>query len=526
MAKLRLGTLAVVLVAAFTTEGVLARQVAPSAIRGRILDSLTGQPVPRVRYIVTGANLLDPFTGTSDAQGDLTIADVPAGRYQLTLEKAGYFPLPPAEISVTNASPLNLPNLALTARREISGIVRWQNGEVAARAPVSVMVVRGGKPANPNPSIPAVQTSEQGEFVVPNLRPGRYILLVSPPRFVGGVDNLGRFITGGTPRLGMPVFYPGVTRPDANASLDLRGTLNIRNVAIVFEEKPGTVVEGTVIPSTAAPAGTPVFITLNNPGLFSASTPARSGDAFRIGPVPSGFYVLDAQSQVDGQASRTLLTLTVGGSTLSGIAVSIPPPVGMSGRVEIDDPAVRVNPSLAIQTERIPGILGTTAGPNGDFRIPLAVAGETYGMTLTLPRNSNVYVAAVRQGGQERPLSPFQVIAGNDPVQVVLKTDGGTIDGVVKDEGRIVAQAFVVLAPKDRRLEQHYRTIHAGVDGAYRLPGIAPGDYDLFDFDRNEDDDYLDELFLRNYADKAVEAKVAPRSTRTVELAVQNIPRR
>jgi hypothetical protein len=155
------------------------------------------------------------------------------------------------------------------------------------------------------------------------------------------------------------------------------------------------------------------------------------------------------------------------------------------------------------------------------------VAGEIYNMTVdsrSLPPNA--YIAAVSQGSQELSSSPFQVTGGGEPVRLVLKTDGGTIEGSVKEGGRAVGQAFVVLAPKDRRVQQNFRTATADLQGMFKLSAIQPGDYDLYAFDRNEDDDYLDELFLQGYADRAAATKIAPRSNQMAALTVLRIPRR
>lgn len=138
----------------------------------------------------------------------------------------------------------------------------------------------------------------------------------------------------------------------------------------------------------------------------------------------------------------------------------------------------------------------------------------------------NAYIAAVTQGSQPLPTSPFQIASGGDAVRVVLKTDGGIVEGRVRESGRAAGQAFVVLAPKDRKSQQNFRTAIADRDGMFRVSAVAPGEYDLFAFDRNEDDDYLDELFLQSFADRALDGKVAPRSTSTVELALVRLPRR
>src|SRR5688572_30397412 len=127
-------------------------------IRAHIIDGLTGQAVPRVRFTLTGSGLVDGLAGTTDAQGDLSLSAVPPGGYRLTLEKAGYFP-EPYDLNVTASSPATLPDIVMTAKREISGVVRWQDGELAARAQVRVFGVRGGKPV-PRSDIPTVFTND------------------------------------------------------------------------------------------------------------------------------------------------------------------------------------------------------------------------------------------------------------------------------------------------------------------------------------------------------------------------------
>ena len=521
----RLMICAILLIACFRTDASPYQQPAQGRnIRVHIIDGMTGQAIPRVRYMLTGGGLVDGLTGGGDDLGDVELSGIRPGTYRVTLEKAGYFP-EPIDLTVTASSPASLPEIVMTTKREVSGAVRWQDGEPAARAQIRVYGVRGGKPV-PRTDIPVVQASDRGEFVVGNLRPGRYILLVAPATFTGGIDAAGQFAAGGVPRTGLPVFHPGVNVPDARASIDLRGALAMPNINIILEEKPGVLVEGTVVPSPTAPMGSDVVITLANQTMYSVSTRARAGENFRMGPVPAGVYLLDATT-LGPQQGRILVPLTLGGTVFRGIAVSVPPPVILAGRVEIDDPAVRPTANFTVQSEKIAGIIPASASESGEFRIPRTIPGESYGMTVdqrSLPPNA--YIAAVTQGSQPLPTSPFQIASGGDAIRVVLKTDGGTVEGRVRESGRAVGQAFVVLAPKDRKIQQNFRTVTADREGVFRIPAVAPGEYDIFAFDRNEDDDYLDELFLQSFADRAQVGKVAARSTSTVELALVRLPRR
>ena len=500
---------------------LLQQPASPVEVRVQLVDGLDGQPIPRARYAVTGAGLVDALTGNADTKGSASLSGLAPGRYLLTVDKAGYFQ-ERLNFNATNSS-VDLPNIVMTAKREISGVVRWQDGELAAGASIRVVSVRGGKPG---PIIASgTNANERGEFIVQGLRPGRYILLVTPPPQRGGIDATGKFVIGGVPRIGLPMYYPGVSVADVNASIDVRGTLTISNIAIVLQENPSAYIEGTVQPSASAPAGSEVVITLNYSGMTLSSTRVRSGDAFRIGPVASGLYFLDAQSLGD-QRSRAVLGLTLGGDTLRGVTISIPPPAFLSGRLEIDDPAQTSSVPLRLQSDMIATIPTVLANvPGNGFRIPQVVAGESYKMIVDLSRLPNLYIAEVSQGTQVKTSSPFVVQANDDPVRILLKTDGGTLGGTVNNGGRVVPKAFVVLAPKDRSLEQQFRVTTAGDDGAYKLSGIAPGTYDLFAFDRNEDDDYLDESFLNKFAEQAVDVKVAVHSTGTFELSLHTIPR-
>jgi hypothetical protein len=51
------------------------------------------------------------------------------------------------------------------------------------------------------------------------------------------------------------------------------------------------------------------------------------------------------------------------------------------------------------------------------------------------------------------------------------------------------------------------------------LPDVPPGDYDLFAFDR-ANDDYLEDSFLRTFERNAIPIQVLSRANQSVELQV------
>jgi hypothetical protein len=111
-------------------------------------------------------------------------------------------------------------------------------------------------------------------------------------------------------------------------------------------------------------------------------------------------------------------------------------------------------------------------------------------------------------------------VAGGDPIHVLLKRDGGRVGGKVRDGSNTPWRAFVVVAPRDRRIEFSFRTAFTMSDGTFQISNIPPGEYDIFAFDRNDEDIYYSGEFLQRYAVGGTRINIAPNSIQLVELSV------
>jgi hypothetical protein len=105
-------------------------------------------------------------------------------------------------------------------------------------------------------------------------------------------------------------------------------------------------------------------------------------------------------------------------------------------------------------------------------------------------------------------------------VNILLRKDGASIDGTVREENGNLARAFVVLAPKSRVAAHLFRTTTPDSSGAFHFAAIAPGEYDLIAFDRNDDDSYLDYEVLGRYGAKLTHLTLLVKESRSVELKV------
>jgi hypothetical protein len=169
------------------------------------------------------------------------------------------------------------------------------------------------------------------------------------------------------------------------------------------------------------------------------------------------------------------------------------------------------------------GIAATRTDKEGKFRVG-TFAGLNCLLTITPPQDS--WVAHVYQEGKELDGSPFPVTGGSSGIEIVLKRDAGSIAGTVTGQDNGPVKAFVVAAPKNRRQEHLFRTAMSGADGTFNLTNVAPGEYDVFALDRNEEDAYLDADYLDQFANHALTAKVGANTAVSVGLSLIKIPLR
>jgi hypothetical protein len=94
----------------------------------------------------------------------------------------------------------------------------------------------------------------------------------------------------------------------------------------------------------------------------------------------------------------------------------------------------------------------------------------------------NLFIADVRQG--DTSILTAGINIGNAtpaPFEVLLSSDGGTVEGVVTHADKSpVGGATVLLVPTDKQLLSLYKTATAGADGKYSFRGVRPGNYKVF----------------------------------------------
>jgi len=493
-------------------------------LRGRVVADLGGQGVYRVNLTLKESDADEPMELTTDASGEFVFDKLLPGRYELSGEKAGYFSFTEADLSMGLAETLDLGSIVMITKRRITGEVRNQVGDPLPNIFVQPIPVRAGKLAFQAMGR-ATMTTEFGQFVLEELRPARYVLVVAPSSRSGESQSVV-----------LPQFYPGGDNPMVASALDMTNTPSFSVNAITMDERRGVSVEGMVNPSEFAPQQAEVLVGLLIPGVRTPTAiglrRTKVGVPFRIYPVPPGQYVVHASvvDRASGVFRRAIHTLTVGDVPVTDLELEVPQPAPIKGKIEIErkeigEEGTFLEPVAGAQITTYSEKLGghglgvATSDGSGQFSLTDTIPGETY--SLNLPSSafpSGTYLASVAQGELDLTGGPLDVVAGGDEVRLLLKDDGATVGGVVLD-GSEVKEAFVVLAPKDREAVSWYRTARSDPDdGSFQFEAVAPSRYDLFAFDHNEEYNFLDPAYLNRFRTRAVSVEVLPNSVATYSL--------
>jgi hypothetical protein len=380
-----------------------APRIGTAAIKGTVVDGVTGNPIGRARVrLVSGPAGPKPPILT-DALGAFEFTALPAGSYTLTVEKSTYLPGRYPELNRSmraRMQPLVLrdgqvvEDLSVSMFRgsAIAGRVLDAYGDPVDQAQVQVLrVPRGGRPTNVGQS----QTNDLGEFRVPRLAPGRYIVQVRPRMNQYFQDP--SVVEPPLPQP-LPTYYPNAPSMAQAQVLTLNRGETISGVDMMLADGTPTVVTGVVVRAdgevvnagsvNARVSGAEAAGGYDNSG----GTGVRQGGSFRLTLAP-GEYTLEAQVMTRqgpgpvgpddqlvgttrisvGGASTETVTIVVGrGATATGRVVfegsTPPPPSPGQARVPLfnpEGPGCRSGQATiaADWSFKIEGLSGTCGAP-------------------------------------------------------------------------------------------------------------------------------------------------------------------
>jgi protocatechuate 3,4-dioxygenase beta subunit len=517
-------------------------------ISGTVRDARTGEPLRKASVVAEPVGAKNPVvasTVTND-KGQFSLQRLEPGQYRVTANRNGYLDAPyGAKPGADHGPPVTLETghdlEGLQIRMQpwgvIAGVVRDSDGEPVSGAHMTLF--RHGRTGN-RPDISGVNDTETdylGQYSFHDLAPGRYSVRLErepPGHRLNVVDHSP---PSDTPvRRPATTFYPRALDPAAATIIEVAAGARVTGIDMIPVETPLYKIRLHVdVPAGLLPRVELHYTTRGYGGTQARAIPAGPQD-FTFVNVPPGSYTVVATAAEPEKRDPFVISLIGSPEWKARVPVQV--------SADIDDLRVTVTPGAEVRGHITveAGAEGKTAsvagrfimfesgdldspdagiGEGDTFRLRLATGHYAVNASSTI-RARELYVKSIRSGDNDIFQQGFTVSGPAEfPVEIVLGSDGASVEGLVLDQdGKPAAGATVVLvpAPELRERADAYRVTEADQTGRFQIKGIAPGESKLFAWPDVEENAWLNPAFLKPVEAQGEPVKFDPNDRRKVTI--------
>jgi len=467
--------------------------------------------------------------------------------------------------------------MSLVPGGTINGRITDASGKALANVPVGVVrkMYRSGVPSLD--LIDGKETDDRGAYRVFRLPPGDYLVvaLQGHPATTGTPAPLPA-----TP-MTVTTFYPSAVDVGTAVPVSVKGGDDLAGFDITVRSELTRSVSGRV--TSMLPRGSEVGA-INGavrqplaviallprdgtmiPDLVSGNITAAADGAFVVRgllpgsydliarlPAPLGWGPQNGPERATNPWAFGRVPVEIGGADVDNVSVVVHQGVDVTGRVTVDGQGVPAAVRVTLQPDDNAALYNSYFGTisnwapflaaDGSFTFPLMPeAHYRFHVVLTtgptrapvanaqgqmpptpVPLPPNGYVADVQLGG--RSVYDEGLTVGTDPiagVEVIVKSDGGTIEGTVSGaDKKPLTGRSVVLVPELARRKNFalFRATASDEQGGFRLTRVPPGNYKLFAWDSVVPGAYESAEFLQRYESRGVDVKVSAAGSLRMDL--------
>jgi protocatechuate 3,4-dioxygenase beta subunit len=439
---------------------------AADAIEGRVVNVLTGLPIKRATVILEGAQ---PVVRESDAEGRFQFEGLARGSHELKASKDGFR----TEKLRARAGLI----IKLTPLSVISGRVVDEDGEPIMNLQLSAMTRTPERGTTAWVRAGDTTTNDQGEYRIPLLERGEYLVRVSSRYSAAFKADKGLDHPLERPDTIYPATYYGGTLEEAKAApVQLGIGEEMRGIDFRLSVSPAFRIRGRL----ARRAGSDAVVELRSRDgatrldMQHAFAPESR---FEFRGVLPGSYTILAELEDSPVKALGRQSVEVADHHVEGVLISLAPAADLPGTVKMEGTSQR--PDLGKLTVRLRGL--------SVYFLPEAPVSSnlTFVLKDVVPTRFEVevkgvpescYVKSIKYAGEEI------LDVGAEPVngaklEITLSATAGRIEGVVTDrDSNAVSGAAVALRTKDGA-PAGARTVVTDEAGSFHFGGLRPGEY-------------------------------------------------
>jgi protocatechuate 3,4-dioxygenase beta subunit len=546
--KIGLFLLLLISLPAWTETNPAAKEPATSILEGQVVKDPGGIPVKKaeVQLIAEGQQEEGKtYTGTTDADGHFRIEGIQAGRYRAFVERVGLVEIdkrhrrsPGRALSFEPGKDISDLVLRMLPAAVVVGKVVDEDGDPMPRTDVSVLRYGYTLGERHLETAASGTTNDLGEYRIPDLLPGRYLVAVNPTPDFSNLAAVPAARTGAEQKQEtayVPTYYPGTTDRSQAAFLELRaGDETPVNFSLVLS--PTFHVRGSV---ANFPPNSPGILMLRPQGLdaeFAAAQVDKDGK-FDIPHLAPGSYMLIATIGRPKTSQITWQPLEVRNHDLNDVRIIPISRSELRGQVRVDGKQAMDLSSLLIllrsNDHESTGMFGaagegsptlTQVKRDGAFELKKVPPGVYSVLVEGSTRLPDFYLKSVKAGSTDVTNSGLSLGGGGTySLDVLIGAGAAKLDGVVINaDGHPVADAVVVAVPSGEhsaRLDLYEKAV-TDQHGRFNLNGITPGDYRVFAFESLEEGAYFDRSFLKPFEASSESLHLDENGRKTLQMKV------
>ena len=550
-----------------------------SRLRGRVVASDTGSALRRAQVRISGPDI-GSKTALTDAQGRYEFRDLPAGRFNVSVSKAGFVAMQygqtrPFEsgkpIDLVDAQVMDRADIALPRGSVLAGRVVDEFGEAVADAEVQAMRMQfqNGR-RRLMPSGRNATTNDLGQFRIYGLPPGEYYVSASLRNMNTMVfDMLGGGAggpTGSNQSSGYAsTYYPGTPNPGEAQRVALAVSQELGSVDIQLQPVRLAKISGTAVGSDGKPMANAMVMLMpamrDAMMLMPGGTSRTNKDGqFTLSGVTPGDYSLQVQSMgaifsaagnalsfaiatsertggdpaAAPQQEREFATasVSVAGEDISGMVVVGTRGAKASGTISYEGgmkpegaTGIRVTaPSADMESGPMVMLSGASnVKENGAFDVD-GLVGTRLFRAANLPKGW--FLKRITLNGEDVTDKGVEFKAGEDVsgIDIELTNRSTTINGTVTDDrGQPLKDYTVVIFPEDQTkwaLPMNRWTASARPDqeGRFRFSNLPPGAYHAIALEYVPSGEWTDPEWLARAAKKATRVTLDEGASKSLDL--------